>query len=275
MRKGASFTIDAFNAENPSNSLIIRLQGGAFGRGLPLDTELSQNLNIASFLRTLIRDGVFEGREAEQETAHTCHRNGWIHSYINAERMICYTFPSPLHSAHVSWLLKPSDDMPTYSTVFELCFKAISMFKPSQMHTPIRRVGAARTTNPLPEAQYQDEFYRSVFSATAGSVRISPEFASARGADRVGRIDFFIPKVKWGIEIIRDGHQLSEHNSRFKTSGAYGAWLQSGDMTDYILLDCRTKVLRKRHPSTLSDLWCYICVDILSRYSKPLSRHIQ
>jgi hypothetical protein len=26
--------------------------------------------------------------------------------------------------------------------------------------------------------------------------------------------------------------------SRFAKSGAYGAWLKSGDMTDYILLDC-------------------------------------
>lgn len=248
MRKGMPFTVDAFNAENPTGSLIIQLQGGPFGRGVPQARELSQDLSITSFFRTLIRDGVFEEREAEQEAVRACHRNGWIHSYINAESTTCYIFPSPLHSAYVSWLLKPSDDMPTYRSVFDLCFAAISKFKPSQMHTPIRRVGASHATDPLPEAQYQDEFYRTVFSATAGSVCISPEFASARGAHLVGRIDFFIPTVKWGIEIIRDGHQLSEHNSRFTRSGAYGAWLKSGDMTDYILLDFRTKSLRKCHP---------------------------
>lgn len=123
------------------------------------------------------------------------------------------------------------------------------------MHIPIRRVGAPSIISPLPEAQYQDEFYRSLFSVTAGNVRISPEFASAKGADVVGRIDFFIPVAKWGIEITRDGNRLSEHNSRFDNLGAYGAWLRSGDMTDYTLLDCRTSVPRKCHPSMISGFW--------------------
>jgi len=39
------------------------------------------------------------------------------------------------------------------------------------------------------------------FFVTAGNVRISPEFASAKWADVVGRIDFFIPVAKWGIEM--------------------------------------------------------------------------
>jgi len=88
------------------------------------------------------------------------------------------------------------------------------------MHIPIRRVGVI---SPLPEAQYQDELYRSLFSVTSGNVRISPEFASAKWADVVGRIDFFIPVAKWGIEITRDGNRLSEHDSRFEDFGAYGA----------------------------------------------------
>jgi hypothetical protein len=121
------------------------------------------------------------------------------------------------------------------------------------MYIPICRIGAPSTMDPLPEAQYQDECYRSVFSATAGNLRISPEFASATGAHVTGRIDFFVPIVKWGIEIMRDGKRLQEHDSRFEHSGAYGVWLQSGDMTDYILLDCRTNVPQKAHPSMISD----------------------
>jgi len=126
------------------------------------------------------------------------------------------------------------------------------------MYIPIRRVGVPSAKGPLPEAQYQDEFYRSLFSTTAGNVRISPEFASAKGAHAIGRIDFLIPTVRWGIEIIRDGIGLKELNSRFEPSGAYGAWVQSGDMTDYILLDCCTKVPQTAHPSTISDFWEYI-----------------
>jgi hypothetical protein len=193
-----------------------------------------------------------EEEVADKEAAAICHRNGWIHSYMDEEEKIHYTLSSPLHSVFISWLLKPSNDAPYYPSAFELCLAVISNFKPSQMHTPIRRVGATGAITPLPEAQYQDEFYRSLFSVTAGNVRISPEFASATGADVVGRIDFFIPATKWGIEIIRDGNRLLEHNSRFGDSGAYGEWLRFGDMTDYILLDCRTSVPRKCHPSMKS-----------------------
>ena len=63
-----------------------------------------------------------------------------------------------------------------------------------------------------------------------------PGFASAKGTDVVGRIDFFIPVVKWGIEITRDGNRLSEHNSRFEDLGAYA--MERGFI--HILLDCRT-----------------------------------
>ncbi|KAK2459537.1 hypothetical protein APHAL10511_008443 [Amanita phalloides] len=122
------------------------------------------------------------------------------------------------------------------------------MFKPSQLHTPIRCVGQRGHMDSLPEAQYQDEFYRSVFSATKGNVRISPEFASPKGSRVTGCIDFFIPKMKWGIEILRDGDRLLQHNTRFhEETGAYGAWLRSGEMTDYVLLDCRTNVPQRRH----------------------------
>ena len=255
MRQGVQFTLDAFHAENPPHSLIQRLRGGIFGRGLPLDTEISAHPDIAAFFRTLIRYGEVEEGEGNHDVIHKCHRNGWIYAYVSPSSSLArYTFASPLHSSFVSWTLGPSDNMPMYPSAFELCFAVISRFKPSQMHIPIRRV-APSTLDPLPEAQYQDEFYRSVFSLTAGSVRISLEFASARGAHVTGSIDFFIPIVKWGIEITRDGNRLQEHDSRFERSGAYGAWLQSGDMTDYIILDCRSNVPRKAHPSTLSEFW--------------------
>jgi hypothetical protein len=105
----------------------------------------------------------------------------------------------------VSWILKPSDYLPIHVSRFNFCLAVISKFKPSQMHIPIRRAGTPSAISQLPEAQYQDEFYHSVFSVTAGNVRISPEFASARGAHMIGRIDFFVPKVQWGIEIIHNG----------------------------------------------------------------------
>jgi len=69
-----------------------------------------------------------------------------------------------------------------------------------------------------------------------------------------GRIDFYIASKKWGIEITWDGNRLQQHSDRFGTSGAYGQWLASGEMSDYILLDCRSTKPVKRHSSQSSLL---------------------
>ena len=144
-------------------------------------------------------------------------------------------------------MIEPTDDTPQFTSLFELFYETIIKFKPSGLQLALRRV-ASESTHP-PEAQYKDEFYKSLLFVTSGNVRISPEYASAKGARKAGRIDFFIPIVKWGIEVTRDGKRLLEHAVRFTESGAYGAWLKSEDMTDYILLDCRTGIPRDKHPS--------------------------
>jgi len=151
--------------------------------------------------------------------------------------------------------------MPNFTSPFDLALKTISEFKTSQLYLPICRVGA-RSTDKLPEAQYQDEFYRSVFSVTSGNVRLSPDFASARRARVAGCIDFFIPVEKWGVEITRDGNQLTEHSSRFAKPGAYGAWLKLGNMDDSILLDCRTTIPARKYPGINIFLLANSCANI-------------
>jgi hypothetical protein len=256
------FTVEAFHAENPTHDLVRKLRGGAFGRGLPVATELEKQPDVVALFRDLLKDGVIY--RIEDAAIRKCHRHGWIHADQTADKELThYAFPSPLHAVCLSWRLEPTNDTPHLTSLYDLALDAISKFKPSQLHLPIRRVGHS-STDKLPEAQYQDEFYRSVFSITAGNVRMSPEFASARSAHVAGRIDFFIPVVKWGIEFTRDGNLLKEHSSRFDKSGAYGAWLKSGDMTDYILLDCRTTVPRKSFPSINISLLANSCANIIS-----------
>lgn len=207
---------------------------------------------MATFFRTLLRYGEVEEGVENSKIIHKCHRNGWIYAYVAQPHSVTrYTLASPLHSAVISWIIEPSN-MSNYASPFELCFEVISHFKPSQMHIPTHRVGAPNAIDRLPEAQYQHEFYRSIFDATAGNVCISPDFASAKGAHMIGCIDFFIPIVKWGIEIIRDGDRLWELNSRFENLEAYRAWLQLGGMTDYVLIDCCTRVPQEAHPGIIS-----------------------
>ena len=245
-RHGEPFTVQDFHDENPVHLLVQRLDAGAFERGLP--REFSPDL-VALF-RTLLKDRKFERKEGEAEDGAVlmCHRRGWIHATV-IPGGVRYTLPSPLHEVCLSWKLEPTNDIPNFASLFELSLEVISKFKPSQLQLPLRRVGSA-STDP-PEAQYQDEFYHALLATTFGNVRISPEYASAQGARVAGRIDFFIPIVKWGIEITRDGSRIPEQGARFADSGAYGAWLKSADMNDYILLDFRTKNPRGQHPSMI------------------------
>jgi len=240
-------TVQDFNDENSLHVLVESLKGGAFIRGLPVDNVLLDKPKVVALLRTMLRDERCVGEE--DETVQWCHRRGWIHPVLGPSRHVRYLLPSPLHKACLSWKLEPTNDMPCFNSLFELCFETIKNFKPSQLQLSLRRV-ASSSTDP-PEAQYQDEFYRSLLATTFGNVCISPEYASAQAARVAGRIDFFIPIVKWGIEITRDGNQLSEQAARFTDSGAYGAWVKSADMNDYILLDFRTKFPRDQHPSMI------------------------
>src|SRR5258706_2836727 len=56
-----------------------------------------------------------------------------------------------------------------------------------------------------------------------------------------GRIDFFIPSKKWGIELLRDRDRLLAHNEQF-VGGEYGKWVQAGMMDNYIMIDFRSTV---------------------------------
>ena len=237
MRHGEPFTVQDFHDKNPVHVLVRSIDRGAFGRGLP--RNFSGLTDVVAFFRTLLKDRKFERNEnqEEDEAVRMCHRRGWVHATAIPGR-VRYTLPSPLHEVCLSWKIEPTTDMPHFTSLFELSLETITKFKPSQLRLTLRRV-ASESTKP-PEAQYQDEFYNSLLFVTSGNVRISPEYASANGVCKAGRIDFFIPIVKWSIEITRDGNRLLEHAARFTDFGAYGAWLKSEDMKDYILLDCRT-----------------------------------
>ncbi|KDQ11031.1 hypothetical protein BOTBODRAFT_163340 [Botryobasidium botryosum FD-172 SS1] len=145
--------------------------------------------------------------------------------------------------AAVSFFLEPTDADVPHNTLYHLVIATIRCFKPSRLTGPIRRAGRVQ------EKAYDVEFYRSLHRLVNGNVIITPEFASATDAPRTGRIDFFVHRKKWGIECTREGDRLEQHSSRFGNGGAYGAWLRSGDMADYILLDFRTSKPTKAHPN--------------------------
>lgn len=86
-----------------------------------------------------------------------------------------------------------------------------------------------------PEASFQDEFYRCFWNEVGSGVRISSEWSDVGQ----GRIDFHIVEPGWGFELLRDEDRLREHCDRFNPSVAYHPWIQRGQLTDWLILDCR------------------------------------
>ena len=117
----------------------------------------------------------------------------------------------------------PRDSRITESNLLEFALAVIKRF--SRQSLEKREIG--------PKAQFQDEFYSASSKYANGSVSF-PEFGT--------RIDFFIWLKKWGVELLRDGNRLGQHARRF-TGGEYGKWIEKGWMSDYIIIDFRT-----RHP---------------------------
>ena len=109
------------------------------------------------------------------------------------------------------------------------------------MLSTTRRVSSGGYVQRPPEAQYQDEFYRCCHILSNGSLVTFPEYGTAKG-----RVDFYIPAKKWGVELLRDGDQLAQHAGRFSSlTGSYGT---TPSLEDYIILDCRTTQPRTGHP---------------------------
>jgi hypothetical protein len=208
-----------------------------------------QDPPTAYIFQTLVQYNSLAKEDVDEEALKRCIREGWVHSDIvnqqghgSQERCV---FPSPLHSSCLAWRLQPQHDVCNFQTIHKMALVVIKNFKPSRLRAPLL-IGSGFRDRPL-EAVYQDEFYRALYKTTDGATITTPEYSSTSG-DSLGRIDFFVPSKKWGVEILRDGQALPEHHSRFGIHGVYGQWLRGGEMEDFILIDFRLKTPKKPHP---------------------------
>ena len=178
--------------------------------------------------------------EDNSSALQLCFRKGWLHSdYIDNKTK--YFFSSSLHRWYIEWKLWGILDTTFCADdILDFVIDVISIFSPRMLSTT-RRVSAAGQVQRPPEAQYQDEFYRCCHTRSNGSLVTFPEFGTAKG-----RVDFYIPAKKWGVELLRDGDQLAQHSGPFSSqTGCYGTTLS---LTDYIILDCRTTQPTIQHP---------------------------
>jgi hypothetical protein len=127
----------------------------------------------------------------------------------------------------------PGDAFPTLQV---LCQAVLEHFSSTKLrHCTEGKLSTAGQLRP-PEAQYQDEFYRAFNWVVGRGVPISSEWS--RLGD--GRVDFWIPQKKWGIEFLRDHSRVTEHCNRFREGGQYHSWIKAGMLKDWIIIDCAT-----------------------------------
>jgi hypothetical protein len=220
-------------------------------RGLPLDEDL-QKTGVADIFSEVLCNGSIVRSDSEiendQTELRTCYHHGWLHADKTSGDKIVYVFPSPLHRLFLEWKLQKWDDPSPFdsNSLLELAVDVIKRFSPTLLSE--RRIGPGCIQRPQ-EAQFQDEFYRCCYARSNGSLVAFPEFGTGKG-----RVDFFIPYKKWGVELLREGDRLQQHYNRFSPDGSYGKTLRA---SDYIVLDCRTTRPKLRHEGV-----CIICLSI-------------
>ena len=213
-----------------------------FLRGLPGNSDLQNLATAGVFSAVLCNNVVNIDDDIDQDALQLCYRKGWLHADkigLGEPKDIGYVFASPFHRWYVEWSL--FDNVPAVpfeaNNILDFVIDVIRNFKP-QLLSAERRIGPGYVQRP-PEAQYQDEFYRSCHKCSKGSLKTFPEFGTAKG-----RVDFYIPAKKWGVELLRDGDRLGDHSGRF-TSGAY----RGLPLDKYVILDCSDTRPKIRHPS--------------------------
>ena len=222
------FTIFDFFRHFTPHRLYAGLQGASiFRSGLP-DNNALQIPSVAHVLRTALHEHVIVDTmfpEAEDSAALSrCFAQGWLHTdkgILKDGETAAYFFASSLHRLFVEWkLFCRNPAIPIQApNLLEFVIQIIKRFSPLNLSQP-RTVGPYYFQT-VPEAQYQDEFYRCCYDLTAGSLTTLSEFGTADG-----RVDFYIPHKKWGFELLCDGQLLEQHHNHFSPTGQYGMALE-------------------------------------------------
>ena len=96
--------------------------------------------------------------------------------------------------------------------------------------------------DPLPlEASYQQEFMRAVSEGLGIRSGVLCEWT----ATTHGCVDFYIPTMRWAVELLREGSQasISHHTARFTSrDGRYRKWVDDGTIREWLVVDCRTGI---------------------------------
>jgi hypothetical protein len=210
-------------------------------RGLPMRDDLEDPKqpfvgNLLDVFNAPSHSVLLTKEEDQHGSTHPlrrCLERGWLFSEpAGRGTKVQYRFASQLHQLYTGWLLLRREESIKDTDLRTFVIGVIKHFSPQNLQT---RGDLSTMPQPIPDTQFQQEFYRACGVYTGGCVTTFPECGTPKG-----RIDFFIRSKKWGVELLRDGVRLREDHSRF-ANGEYGVWLQDKKMENYIMIDFRSK----------------------------------
>ncbi|QKX57279.1 uncharacterized protein TRUGW13939_04390 [Talaromyces rugulosus] len=233
--------MDAVREADIRKTLEDKNKAFAFLEQTPVQRSFVDLKNLNPHAANTLRKVLIEGsmpRDLDNEGVRICYERGWLHTEpldVQANEIIC-VLPTKLHAKFVEYnLADPKVKFPRekYPDIEALAEATLRQFSRRNMRA-VSRYGAGAIIRPL-EATYQDEFYRSLHTVLGYAMDVTSEWSP----DGVGRIDFRLGSVGWGIEVLREGDRLHEHCQRFTTRGTYGKWIQEGLLQDWLVIDCR------------------------------------
>ncbi|PVG01285.1 hypothetical protein CPB86DRAFT_805442 [Serendipita vermifera] len=242
------YTYDDFVLSFDMSTFLEKLSNqGVFSRGLPRRSDLENpkkkfTNSLRDVLEAPMRRVPLEKEQDQSGSGNElrlCLEQGWLFSEPAGDTTVEYRFASQLHELYTEWLLLSKESPIKDPDLQTFVIKVIKRFSPRNLK---ERDDLSSTPQSIPEAQFQQEFYRACCVYTGGCVTTFPEFGHKNG-----RIDFFIRSKKWGVELLREGMRLRDHTTRF-THGEYKKWIDEGYMQDYIMIDFRSE-----KPEVLSD----------------------
>lgn len=124
--------------------------------------------------------------------------------------------------------------------------RVIERFNPRQLKSSKARNASGKVVY---GSQYQNEFYRAACSILPADSIMSPNVGPLFGAK--GYLDYYLLPHRWGFELLVDGSELKEHQTRFGPGGAYHKLIRDGVVSEHAILDLRTKPLVEADPDVL------------------------
>ncbi|KAL2814813.1 hypothetical protein BJX63DRAFT_431203 [Aspergillus granulosus] len=178
-----------------------------------------------------------------------CYKKGWLHKIAREDGTEFCVLPSRLHEKWVEHIIGQADN-PLPSNLYSLQILVITVLREFSSSI-LRALSAGKILSSSAsyravEAQYQDKFYRAFNQVTGGGVSISSEWSRTRD----GRVDFWINKKKWAIELLRDHNRIDEHIARFYKDGKYYNWIKDKMISDWIVVNCATSMPGKASPES-------------------------